>query len=90
MLTPRADGMNLELGPISYGGNRDEGFQKPFSEKTGEMLDAAVRKMVATVHDRTTELLTKHRGEVEKIAQLLLDKEVISRCAAPLLLRVAD
>lgn len=65
-------------------GNRDnESFQKPFSEKTGEMLDAAVRKMVNTVHEKTTALLTKHKADVEKLAKTLLEKEVLNRCVLP-------
>lgn len=43
------------------------------------MLDAAVRKMVKTVHEKTTALLTKHKDDVEKLAQLLLEKEVLNR-----------
>lgn len=71
--------MEPGIGPISYGNRDNESFQKPFSEKTGEMLDAAVRKMVSTVHDRTTELLTKHKEDVDKLARLLLEKEVLNR-----------
>ncbi|KZV83808.1 ATP-dependent metallopeptidase Hfl [Exidia glandulosa HHB12029] len=74
-------GMNDVIGPVSYG-SRDgaqEQFQKPFSEKTGEMLDGEVRKMINTAHRRTKELLTEHRADVEKVAQLLLEKEVITR-----------
>ena len=74
-------GMNNVIGPVSYGGaqGQKENWTKPFSEKTGEMLDAEVRKMITDAHQRTTELLTKHREDVEKVAKLLLDKEVISR-----------
>lgn len=44
-------GMNEVVGPVSYGGAKatDERWQKPFSEKTGEMLDAEVRKMIVYV-----------------------------------------
>ena len=71
-------GMNKELGPISYR-TEQESMHKPYSERTGEMLDFEVRKMVSEAHKRTTELLTKHKAEVEKVAQLLLQKEVITR-----------
>ncbi|CAO1632171.1 unnamed protein product [Parajaminaea phylloscopi] len=71
-------GMNSELGPISYR-QEQESMHKPFSEKTGEMLDAEVRKMVVKAHQRTTELLTKHKEDVKKVANLLLEKEVIDR-----------
>ncbi|KAH9968844.1 peptidase family M41-domain-containing protein [Russula dissimulans] len=74
-------GMNTIIGPVSYGGREGarESWTKPFSEKTAEMLDAEVRKMITNAHTRTTELLTKHREDVEKVAKLLLEKEVITR-----------
>ena len=94
-------GMNDVIGPVSYGGREGakEGWTKPFSEKTGEMLDYEVRKMITyvlnsvtifwdnaltdyrcrTAYDRTRTLLTKHRADVEKVAKLLLEKEVITR-----------
>ncbi|KIJ38474.1 hypothetical protein M422DRAFT_60843 [Sphaerobolus stellatus SS14] len=74
-------GMNSVVGPVSYGSSdgQRESFQKPFSEKTGEMLDNEVRKMINLAHQRTTELLTEKKAEVEKVAQRLLEKEVLTR-----------
>ncbi len=71
-------GMNKELGPISYR-TEQESMHKPYSERTGEMLDLEVRKMVSEAHKRTTQLLSDHRADVEKVAKLLLEKEVITR-----------
>lgn len=71
-------GMNSTLGPVSYKAEQ-ESMHKPFSEKTNEMLDNEVREMVNKVHKRTTELLTTHSDAVEKVAQALLEKEVITR-----------
>lgn len=82
---PTTDGMNSTVGPLSYRQDQD-GFQKPFSEKTAELLDGEVRKMVNMAHERTTKLLTEKRAEVEKVAQLLLAREVLSRFVLPLLL----
>ncbi|KAI0307924.1 peptidase family M41-domain-containing protein [Multifurca ochricompacta] len=74
-------GMNTIIGPVSYGGREGarESWTKPFSEKTAEMLDSEVRKMITNAHTRTTQLLTEHREDVEKVAKLLLEKEVITR-----------
>jgi AFG3 family protein len=74
-------GMNDVIGPVSYGGDRatKENWTKPFSEKTAEMLDFEVRKMITTAYERTRVLLTHHREDVEKVAKLLLEKEVITR-----------
>jgi AFG3 family protein len=71
-------GMNSTMGPISYK-TEQESMHKPYSEKTNEMLDHEVRQMVSRVHKKTTEVLTKNRDAVEKVAQLLLKKEVITR-----------
>lgn len=89
--------MNDTVGPVSYGGPSDrKAMNKPFSEKTGQMLDDEVRKMITyvqvmpgiwhdsdsfqrTAHQRTRDLLTKHKEDVEKVAKLLLEKEVIVR-----------
>lgn len=74
-------GMNPEIGPISYGNREQQGesFQKPFSEATAQALDRAVHKMVTDAHARTKKLLTERKQEVEKVAKLLLEKEVITR-----------
>ena len=44
-------GMNTIIGPVSYGGREGarETWTKPFSEKTAEMLDSEVRKMITYV-----------------------------------------
>jgi len=44
-------GMNEVIGPVSYGGESGsrESWTKPFSEKTAEMLDFEVRKMIMFV-----------------------------------------
>ncbi len=74
-------GMDPAIGPISYGGREAQGeqFQKPFSEATAQALDRAVHKMVTDAHARTKKLLTERKAEVEKVAALLLEKEVITR-----------
>ena len=73
-------GMNKELGPMSYQQDDNEAhFQKPYSEKTGSLIDDEARKMVSQALDRTTKLLTSKKDEIEKVAQLLLTKEVLTR-----------
>ncbi|KAG9102056.1 AAA ATPase afg3 [Ceratobasidium sp. 370] len=73
-------GMNPVIGPVSYGGkDAKESFQKPFSEKTGEMLDNEVRKMILEAHKRTKDLLTEKKEAVMKVAERLLEKEILTR-----------
>src|ERR1700709_639824 len=72
--------MNPVIGPLSYQDpNGQESFQKPFSEDTGKLIDSEVRKLVNEAFDRTHKLLTDKKADVEKVAQLLLEKEVMSR-----------
>src|SRR6476659_4807966 len=66
-------GMNEKVGNISfYDPQQDNTFTKPFSEETGKMIDEEVRKLVDEAYERTKELLTKHKGEVEILAKELL------------------
>ncbi|KAJ1555431.1 hypothetical protein HK096_010870, partial [Nowakowskiella sp. JEL0078] len=73
-------GMSPVLGNISFGQNDNrEQFQKPYSEETGRMIDDEVRRLIKFAYDRTVALLKERKAEVEKVALLLLEKEVIGR-----------
>ncbi|KAI9139437.1 peptidase family M41-domain-containing protein, partial [Paraphysoderma sedebokerense] len=75
-------GMNTVIGPLSYsdpGRDPNESFQKPYSEETAQLMDREVRKMVGEAYKKTVDLLTQKQGDVEKVAKLLLEKEVLSR-----------
>ena len=66
-------GMNEVVGPVSYGGSQatQEAWQKPFSEKTGEMLDAEVRKMIVYVlsYGMPLEIFTYNNPTVPLISE---------------------
>ena len=71
-------GMNDKLGNISYyDPNQEQTFTKPYSEKTAEMIDNEVRKLIDAAYERTKALLTEKRSDVEKLAKALLEKEVL-------------
>lgn len=73
-------GFNKKLGNISFydsTGQRDYGIQKPYSEETGKLIDEEVRQLVATAYDRTKGILEKNKEYLQKLAELLLQKEVI-------------
>ena len=73
-------GMNEKIGNVSfYDPSQENTFQKPFSEETGKIIDEEVRKMIAEAYQRTLQLLTEHKEEVEKLAKALLDKEVLHK-----------
>ncbi|MFI5164679.1 MAG: ATP-dependent zinc metalloprotease FtsH, partial [Bacteroidia bacterium] len=73
-------GLNDKIGNISYydsTGNSEMAFQKPFSEKTAERIDAEVSIIIETEYARAKDVLTKHKEQLTKLAQYLLEKEVI-------------
>jgi cell division protease FtsH len=73
-------GFNKKIGNISYydsTGQRDMGIQKPYSEETGRLIDEEVRKLVSNAYERTKELLAQNKDSLSKVAELLLQKEVI-------------
>jgi len=74
-----------DLGPLSYGKNDELVFlgkelttQKNFSEKTAELIDAEVKKIVTRNYERSEHLLKKYSPELRKTAEALLEKEILS------------
>jgi hypothetical protein len=53
------------------------GYQRPYSEKTAELIDNEVRSMINEAYQRTIDLLTDKKSEVEAVAKELLEKEII-------------
>lgn len=72
-------GMNPKVGNISfYDPQQGEyNFTKPYSDETAKMIDEEVRKMIDEAYERTKQLLTEKKGDVEKLANALLEKEVL-------------
>ncbi|SMC69617.1 ATP-dependent zinc metalloprotease FtsH [Pedobacter africanus] len=71
-------GMNDTIGNVSFHDPQNEyNFNKPYSEKTSEMIDTEVRTLIADVYARTKALLTEKRDGLEKLAQKLIEKEIL-------------
>ena len=71
-------GMNNKVGNLSFNNEQgDYNFQKPYSERTAQLIDEEVRNLIDSCYERTKELLTQHREHLENVAQALLEKEVL-------------
>lgn len=71
-------GFSDKVGLLSFP-QRDDAYEmtKPYSSKTGAIIDGEVREWVAKAYERTVHLIEEHREQVLQIAELLLKKEVL-------------
>jgi cell division protease FtsH len=73
-------GFSKEVGNISFydsTGQQDYAFNKPFSEKTSEIIDLEVKNLVEDSYAKALAILKKNRKGLDKLAAKLLEKEVI-------------
>ncbi|MEY3947765.1 MAG: hypothetical protein RL512_576 [Bacteroidota bacterium] len=71
-------GMNEKVGNVSfYDPQQENTFTKPYSDDTAKLIDFEVRHLIDTAYERTKQLLTTRKEEVEKLANALLEKEVL-------------
>lgn len=70
-------GMSDKLPNICYYNNNEYSFQRPYSDSTAQLIDAEVLKMINEQYARTKKILDEHREGHAKLAQLLIEREVI-------------
>lgn len=70
-------GMSEKLPNLCYYNNDEYSFQRPYSEKTAELIDEEVKRMVNEQYGRAKQILSEHKEQHNELAQLLIDKEVI-------------
>ena len=77
-------GMSDELGPVTFGKKEEHIFlgrefaqSKDFSEETARLIDAAIKNLVLKASGQAVSLLSKHRAQLETLAQGLLEKETL-------------
>lgn len=70
-------GMSDKLPNLNYYELQGEGFQKPYSDKTAELIDAEVKQLIAEQYERAKALLRLHKEGHNALADLLLTEEVI-------------
>lgn len=70
-------GMSDKLPNICYYNNNEYSFQRPYSDSTAQLIDAEVLKMINEQYERAKKILDEHREGHAKLAQLLIEREVI-------------
>ena len=70
-------GMSDSLPNICYYNNEEYNFQKPYSETTAKTIDEEVLKMINDQYDRAKQILLDHKEGHNRLAQLLVEREVI-------------
>ncbi|MBP9994193.1 MAG: ATP-dependent zinc metalloprotease FtsH [bacterium] len=73
-------GLNEKIGNVSYydsTGQSDYAFTKPFSEKTAEVIDQEVSKLIESAYQEAIRILNEHKVGLTQLAEKLIDREVI-------------
>ena len=72
-------GMSERVGNISFfdGSGQRDMFTKPFSERTAEVIDEEVRRIVDEAVTMARDIIDAESQNIERLADLLLDKETI-------------
>jgi cell division protease FtsH len=75
-------GMSEKLGPLTFGAKQDEVFlgrdiarQRNYSEEVAGLIDEEVRSFVHDAYERARTILVTHRDALDKLSQVLLEKE---------------
>ena len=70
-------GMSDKLPNLCYYNNEEYSFNKPYSERTAELIDEEAKRMINEQYERAKMVLTEHKEGHNQLAQLLMEKEVI-------------
>ena len=73
-------GLNDKIGNITYydsSGQGEYSFSKPYSEETARIIDEEIPKLIETQYQRAIQILTDNKDKLIRLAEILLEKEVI-------------
>lgn len=73
-------GLNEKVGNLTFydsSGQSDYSFTKPYSEKTSELIDEEISKIIEEQYKRAIKILTENKDKLTELANMLLDREVI-------------
>ena len=87
-------GLSDAIGPVLVGDNEQELFlgrelqhRREVSEKTAQLVDAEVKRIITEAYDRAKVTLTEHRALLEQVALALLERETLTRDDIMMLMR---
>lgn len=73
-------GLNEKVGNLTYydsSGQSEYNFTKPYSEKTAELIDTEISKLIEEQYQRAVRILEENKDKLTELANVLLEKEVI-------------
>jgi cell division protease FtsH len=79
-------GMNEELGPLNFGDNDRQPFlgyslamPRNYSEETASLIDKETKRLVEQAHQYARQLLREHRDKLDRLANELLESEIVDQ-----------
>jgi cell division protease FtsH len=87
-------GMSEQLGHLTYGVPMSQRFlagpfadaARNYSERTAQLIDEEVRRLIDRAYARVKEILARRRGELERVVAELVRKETLERAELEALL----
>ncbi len=72
-------GLNDKIGNLTYydSQGQEPNFTKPYSERTSELIDEEISKLIEAQYERAKDILSKNIDKLHQLAKILLEKEVI-------------
>ncbi len=70
-------GMSEKLANLCYYNNEEYSFNRPYSEKTAELIDEEVKFLINEQYERAKKILFENKEGHNQLAQQLIEKEVI-------------
>ena len=70
-------GMGKEVHNLCYYNEQDNGFVKPYSEQTAQLIDEEVKRIVNEQYQRAKEIILAHRDQLLQLADMLVEHEVV-------------
>ena len=71
-------GLSDKVGNVTYYDPQAEnGFTKPYSEKTAELIDSEIKDIIEKQYQRALDLLEEKKDNLTLLAQRLIEREVI-------------